>query len=134
MLVDQRGEASLAPPCFCDVLTSRLSRYRLRRFEPWASAQRLMARLEFEVFPNKLLSTTCFHNHPISRNALASGSIRVPRSKVLCSALLWVTMSPPYVEKAIALVCIRSSIAEPSVRAYNERRVLPISLSGTEAC
>ncbi len=88
MLVGLRGEASLVPSYFCDVLTSRHSRYRVRRFEPWASAQRLMARLEIEVFPNKPLSTTCFHNHPISRNALASGSIRVPHSKVLFSPTL----------------------------------------------
>ena len=88
MLVDLRGEASLVPSYFCDVLTSRHSRYRVRRFEPWASAQRLMARLEIEVFPNKSLSTTCFHNHPISRNALASGSVRVPRSTP-CALFSW---------------------------------------------
>ena len=70
MLVGLRGEASLVPSYFCDVLTSRHSRYRVRRFEPWASAQRLMARLEIEVFPNKSVSTTCFHNHPTSRNSL----------------------------------------------------------------
>ena len=82
------AQSEVVPPYFCNVLASRRSRYRLRRFEPWASAQRLMARLEIEVFPNKPLSTTCFHNHPISRNALASGSIRVPHSKVLFSPTL----------------------------------------------
>ena len=67
---DARSE--LVRPYFCDVLTSRHSRYRLRRFEPWASAQRLMARLEIEVFLSKSLPATCFQNHPISRNALAA--------------------------------------------------------------
>ena len=87
-------KAHRVPAYSCDVLTSRRSRYLLRRFEPWASAQRLMARLEIEVFPSEFHSTTCFQNHPISRNSLASGSVH--KQPVI-------ETSPPYRETIFLL-------------------------------